>query len=85
MKDVYDCRTPPERLQRSVAHIGSSATICQCLRRESRALERERWTLAERDLIRLAAIARRQALAHRNDSCTIVERLRIGRARAPQT
>lgn len=85
MRDVYDCRTPPETLRRAIAHIGAATTICQCLRRESRALERERWTLAERDLIRLAAIARRQALAHRNDSCTIVERLRKGRARAPQS
>ena len=82
MRDVYDCRTPPEALQRAVAHIGAATTICQALRRESKALERERWTLAERDLIRLAAIARRQHLAYRNDSCTIVERLRKGRARA---
>ncbi len=82
MRDVYDCRTPPETLRRALANIGEATSIAQCLRRESRALERERWTLAERDLIRLAAIARRQHLAYRNDSCTIVERLRHGRARA---
>ena len=85
MRDSYYIAAPPATLHAAIAHIGRSSTITQALRRESRALERERWTLAERDLIRLAAIARRQALAYRNDSCTIVERLRKGRARAPQS
>jgi hypothetical protein len=84
MRDSYYIAAPPATLQAAIAHIGRSSTITQALRRESRALERERWTLAERDLIRLAAISRRHHLAYRNDCCTVTERARKGRPRPAQ-
>jgi hypothetical protein len=84
MRDSYYIAAPPATLHAAIAHIGRSSTITQALRRESRALERERWTLAERDLIRLAAISRRHHLAYRNDCCTVTERTRKGRPRPAQ-
>jgi len=84
MRNAYHIVAPPATLQAAIAYVGKAATITQALRRESRMLDRERWTLAERDLIRLAAISRRHHLAYRNDCCTVSERMRKGRPRSAQ-
>ena len=69
-------------MQEAIARMSEAVTITSSMRLESRAIQGRIWSQVEIDLIRLAAISRRQALAFRNDSCTVSERLRKGR---PQT
>jgi hypothetical protein len=84
VNSAYRMAAAPDTLARAVAHMGSSATILQSVRREADVLTREPWTLAERDLIRLAAISRRHHLAYMNDCCTVTQRIRKGRPRPPK-
>ena len=67
----------------AVAYVSAARTPVSSRQREVRALSWRRWPLEQIDLIRLAGIARRQALTHMDSCCTVTQRLRKGRAQAP--
>jgi hypothetical protein len=71
-------------LAHAIWHVGQQTTVVDSVRIENAVLRDRTWTLAERDLIRLAAISRRHHLAYRNDCCTVTERTRKGRPRPAQ-
>jgi hypothetical protein len=60
-------------LARAIWHVGQQTTLADSVRCENAALRDRTWTQDERDLIRLAAIARRMELTYRNDSCTVTQ------------
>ena len=66
----------------AVQYVSSAQTPVSSRQREVRALSWRRWSLEQIDLIRLAGIARRQALTHTGGCCTVHQRLRKGRAQA---
>lgn len=69
----YALHSPESVLSEAVARMGCARTVRQSVRSEQMTLQSARWSQAERDLIRLAAIARRVELTHRNDCCTVTE------------
>jgi hypothetical protein len=66
----YALHSPESVLSEAVARMGSARTLTESVRSEAGVLQSLRWSQAERDLIRLAAISRRVELTHRNDCCT---------------
>jgi hypothetical protein len=69
----YALHSPDSVLSEAVARMGSAATVRESVHSEEALMRSLRWSQAERDLIRLAAISRRVELTHRNDCCTVAK------------
>ena len=74
-----------DEVRRAIAYVSAATGARQCALREAQAVRDGRWTLEQIDMIRLAGIARRQALTYRDGCCTVTKRQRNGRARACTT
>lgn len=70
--------TPREHIER----LAACTTVAETQQVERRAFGGRRWSQADADLIRLAAIAKRVELTRSHDCHTVTIRKRNGRARA---